>query len=78
MDELARDLTGAGRSPEDGAELRRLYESGDVPAVLQRLRRRRCELMDRLHEDQGAVDRLDFLLREMEKHKKPMERTDLT
>lgn len=67
MDELIENLKDAGCDPEQTLELCRLYESGDFRVVLQKLRRHRCDLMDKLHESQREVDCLDFLLRKVEK-----------
>ena len=67
MDELIENLKDAGCDSEQISQLCRLYESGDLRVVIQKLRRHRCDLMDKLHERQGEVDRLDFLLRKVEK-----------
>lgn len=70
MNEIIQNLTDAGCDSEQITELCRLYESGDFQAVIQKLRRHRCDLMDKLHENQGAVDCLDFFLRKVEKIQK--------
>ncbi len=45
----------------------RLYSNGQVQDAIKTLRKHRCSLMDSLHESQGKVDCLDFLVRRMEK-----------
>ncbi len=70
MEELAAGLRDVGCGPACASEICRLYASGDTGAVKQRLRRVRCELMDALHESQEKVDRLDFLLYELERMEK--------
>lgn len=70
MNEIIQNLTDAGCDEGQISEICRLYESGDYETVIQKLRRHRCGLMDKLHESQGEVDCLDFLLRKIEKAKK--------
>jgi hypothetical protein len=67
---------------EIGALRRGLQELGCGEGAGQRedaircLRRHRCTLMDLLHESQGRVDRLDLLLREMQKDNRESERME--
>ena len=67
MNEIIQNLTDAGCNSGQITEICRLYESGDFRAVIGKLRRHRCDLMDKLHESQGTVDCLDYLLRKVEK-----------
>lgn len=67
MDDLTRLLLAAGCPAEQAEEIRRLCEEGETRPALFRLKRHRCELMDALHERQEQVDRLDLLLREIER-----------
>lgn len=70
MNEIIQNLTDAGCDSGQITEICRLYESGDYGAVIRKLRRHRCDLMDKLHENQGEVDCLDFFLRKVEKAQK--------
>ena len=70
MDELTQSLADAGCDAETIGTVRRLYDSGQVNDAVRVLRRHRCELMDALHESQEKVDRLDYLLYELERTEK--------
>ena len=67
MDEFTLNLKDAGLKSERISEIRRLYESGDIPAVIRNLRVYRRGLMTELRKSQEKVDCLDFLLRKIGK-----------
>jgi hypothetical protein len=60
----------AGCSSQIIEEVCRLYGNGQVQEAIKTLRKHRCSLMDNLHESQGKVDCLDFLVWRMEKEKR--------
>ena len=70
MDELITCLADAGCGEELITEVCRLYEHGDRIAVIRKLRRHRCRLMDELHGSQKKVDCLDLLLRKLSNNNK--------
>ncbi|MCR5262770.1 MAG: hypothetical protein K6D94_02775 [Clostridiales bacterium] len=49
------------------SEERSLYEAGRLDDLKKALRKRRCILLDELHEKQRKVDRLDIVIRITEK-----------
>ncbi len=67
MEELISCLRDADCGAELISEACRLYESGERAILIARLRRRRCDLMDEMHESQRKVDCLDFLLQKISK-----------
>ena len=65
--DILTNLTDAGC---DGAVLEkviRIYKSGDNAELLRFLRCCRCGLVEQMHESQRRVDRLDFLIRKMDR-----------
>ena len=60
-------MRDAGCEEETIAKVYRLYADGQVDDAVKILRRHRCCLMEQLHESQGKVDCLDFLVRRLEK-----------
>ncbi len=67
---MIQNLKDAGCGPQTIEKVCKLYRSGQIPETIKMLRRHRCNLMDSLHESQGKVDCLDFLVRRMEKEKR--------
>ena len=61
----ALEDAGCGRSAIEGAA--RLVEAGQADELIRYLRRCRCGLVDAMHESQRRVDRLDQLIRQVEK-----------
>lgn len=68
MEELAVNLKDAGCDAECISEICQLYEIGDMQGVIKKLYSRRCDLMNELHESQGKLDCLDFLIRKIRKN----------
>lgn len=69
-DDLIQNLKDAGCDARTIENVRRLYDNGQVQDAVKTLRKHRCSLMDSLHESQGRVDCLDFLVWRMEKEKR--------
>ena len=67
MEELITCLRDTGCGEELIEEVCRLCAHGDGGMAIRKLRRYRCTLMDELHESQRKVDRLDFLLRQIDR-----------
>ena len=67
---MIQNLKDAGCGPQTIEEFLRLYRNGQVQDAIKMLRKHRCSLMDSLHESQGRVDCLDFLVWRMEKEKR--------
>lgn len=57
----------AGCGEEAIVKICRLYAGGRIREAVKILRKHRCRLMEQLHESQGRVDCLDFLVRQMER-----------
>lgn len=73
---LRRGLQELGCGEGAAERICRLYAAGQREDAILCLRRHRCTLMDLLHESQGRVDRLDLLLREMQKDNRESERME--
>ena len=69
---MVQNLKDAGCSAQTIEKVCRLYGNGQVQDVIKTLRKHRCSLMDSLHESQGRVDCLDFLVWRMEKEKQSL------
>lgn len=67
---MIQNLKDAGCGSQTIEEVLRLYRNGQVQDAIKMLRKHRCSLMDSLHESQGRVDCLDFLVWRMEKEKR--------
>ena len=48
----------------------RLYRAGRLEELKKALRKQRCALMDEVHESQRKVDRIDTVIRQIEKELK--------
>ena len=64
---LLRNLKDAGCSPATVDAVCALCAAGCTAEAVAALRRHRCRLMDALHQSQEKVDRLDYLLRQLER-----------
>lgn len=69
MNEMVQNLRDAGCNSEIVQVVLNLYERGQIGDVIALLRSHRCALMNDLHARQEKVDRLDYLLRQMELHR---------
>ncbi len=55
---------------------KRLYEAGRLEELKTALRKRRCSLMEELHESQRKVDRIDTIIYKTEKEMKERNKND--
>ena len=69
-EQLIQGLSDAGCSVETAERIGALYEAGSYGEVLHQMKVQRCMLIDRMHESQRRVDRMDFLIRNQEKRMK--------
>ena len=69
-EQLIQGLSDAGCSVETAERIGTLYEAGSYGEVLHQMKVQRCMLIDRMHESQRRVDRMDFLIRNQEKQMK--------
>ncbi len=67
---MIQNLKDAGCGSQTIEKVCKLYNNGQVQDAIKMLRKHRCSLMDSMHESQGKVDCLDFLVRRMEKEKR--------
>ena len=66
MDTSTARLAGLLQRDED----LRLYRAGRLEDLRKALRKQRCALMDEVHESQRKVDRIDTVIRQIEKELK--------
>ena len=69
-EQLIQGLSDAGCSTEAAERIGILYEAGSYDEVLRQMKVQRCVLVDKMHESQRRVDRMDFLIRNQEKQMK--------
>ena len=67
LEQILTNLKDAGCNDTDLDKAEKLYQTGDMSALILHFRKCRCALMDDLHESQRKVDRLDYLIRETSK-----------
>ena len=67
LETILNNLSDAGCGDEELQKTKQLYEAGDTQALIRYFRKCRCNLMEKLHESQRKVDRLDFLIRQTAK-----------
>lgn len=65
---LIRDLFDAGCTMETAERIEKLCKAGSCCEALQEMKMQRCALVEQMHESQRKVDRMDFLIRNQEKH----------
>ena len=70
LEKILTNLSDAGCGSEELEKARKLYEAGDMEALIRHFRRCRCSRMEELHESQRKVDCLDFLIRQTDKVRK--------
>lgn len=66
---ILENLSDMGCDDKQVYFMKKMYEEGDTDTLLRDLRKCRCHLMDELHESQGKVDNMDFLIRQIQKEK---------
>ena len=64
---LAVCLTEAGFDRDTLDEAVRIFESGNKNDLKQFLRSKRCDLIEQMHESQKRTDRVDYLIRQIDK-----------
>ena len=73
QDKLKKILSDTGCRKEDAESIIKAYGCGEIKEALHKTRKDRCRLMDELHENGRKIDRIDFLIRIMEKEIKQTE-----
>ena len=61
------NLADAGCTKHDAEIAEELFKNGQTDDLVLFLKKRRCKLMDEMHESQRKVDRMDYLIRRAEK-----------
>ena len=64
---LIENLTDNGCSWEGVSRAKALYEAGDMNGLIIHLRKYRCDLVEEMHDSQRKVDRMDYLIRQVQK-----------
>ena len=64
---MIRNLSNLGCKNEYGDVALKLYETGRREELIRYLKKCRCGLVDDMHESQRRVDRIDTLIRQVEK-----------
>ena len=64
---LIENLTDNGCSREGTLRAKALYEAGDIDGLIKHLRRCRCDLVEEMHDSQRKVDRMDYMIRQIQK-----------
>ena len=65
--ELTDCLADAGFDGDTVSEAVRLYKAGAKNDLLRFLRSKRCDLIDKMHENQKKIDRFDYVIRQNDK-----------
>lgn len=60
-------LTETGCHPKTIEQTCNLYRAGKKEDAILYLKQHRCALMDKMHESQKNVDKMDYLIRDAEK-----------
>ena len=61
------NLADAGCTKHDAEIAEELYKNGQADELVRFLRKCRCCLVDEMHESQRRVDRIDIMIRQVEK-----------
>ena len=64
---LIENLTDNGCSKEGVSRAKALYEAKDMDGLIKHLRKYRCDLVEEMHDSQRKVDRMDYLIRQVQK-----------
>ncbi len=67
LDRLLVGLADAGCTKEEVEGAERLLETDSLDSLIRYLRKCRANLVDKMHESQRRVDRMDYLIRQTEK-----------
>ena len=60
-------LTETGCDPKTIEQMCNLYRAGKKEDAMLYLKQHRCALMDKMHESQKNVDKMDYLIKDAEK-----------
>ena len=66
--QLREGLRAAGCGPAEIAQAERLFQAGRFAELKTVLRKRRCALLEQLHDCGRRIDRMDLLIRQTERH----------
>ena len=69
-EQITQNLLDAGCDGASAGAIARMFESENADGTLHQMKRIRCGLMEELHESGRKVDRLDFLIRSIERETK--------
>ena len=69
-EQLMQGLKDSGGTDEAAAKICSLCSTGDYEAMLHQMKMQRCVLVEKMHESQKKVDRLDYLIHMQEKRMK--------
>ena len=64
---LIENLTDNGCSREGASRAKALYEAKDMDGLVKYLRKCRCDLVEEMHDSQRKIDRMDYLIRQVQK-----------
>ena len=67
LDLLMRGLKDSGCPKEAASRICSLCSAGDYEGMLHLMKKQRCALVEKMHESQKNVDRMDYLIRMQEK-----------
>jgi len=67
LNAMIENLSDFGFSEEQKKALKIISETGPKSELIRYLKKYRCILMDEMHESQRKVDRMDYLIRKVEK-----------
>ena len=67
---LMQGLKDSGCSEETAARICSLCSAGDYTGLLHQMKKERCALVEKMHESQKKVDRMDYLIHMQEKRMK--------
>ena len=67
VEKMRSGLADAGCASDETDDIVQMCMSGTTKDALHRMKKKRCRLMDELHESGRKVDLLDILIRQTEK-----------
>ena len=67
VEKMRSGLADAGCASDETDDIVQMCMSGNTKDALHRMKKKRCRLMDELHESGRKVDLLDILIRQTEK-----------
>lgn len=67
LKDILENLGDVGCARHEAEIAGELYKNGQTDELIRFLKKCRCSLMDEMHESQRKVDRMDYLIRRVEK-----------